>query len=68
MTDSKLPEGWSANMIEDVASHYDEQTEEEAVAEDEAAIRNSKVAYMAVPGNLVDEVRDFLFRKTGTEG
>ena len=37
---SKYPHGWDEDRVRRVLSHYEEQTEEEAVAEDEAAFEN----------------------------
>lgn len=37
MKQSKFPIGWDEERILRVLAHYEEQTEEEAVAEDEAA-------------------------------
>jgi hypothetical protein len=35
----KLPRGWTEAKIQGVITHYENQTEEEAVAEDEAAFK-----------------------------
>jgi len=37
---SKFPKGWDEKKVKSVLSHYEEQTEEEAVAEDEIAFKN----------------------------
>ena len=34
---NKFPPGWNEARVRAVLQHYDEQTEDEAVAEDEAA-------------------------------
>ena len=34
---NKLPKGWDESRIQRVLEHYENQTEDEAVAEDEAA-------------------------------
>ena len=39
MKRTKLPQGWDEARVARVAKHYDEQPEDEAVAEDEAALR-----------------------------
>jgi len=36
MTQTKFPPGWDDERVARVLAHYDRQTEEEAVAEDEA--------------------------------
>ncbi len=52
-----FPPGWDAERVELVLRHYDSQTEEEAVAEDEAAFEDSTLAVMLVPRELVPAVR-----------
>lgn len=68
MTDRKLPKGWDESKIRKVLEHYDAQTDEEALAEDEAAREDNAVTFVAVPRDLVDEVRELILRKTGTDG
>ncbi len=55
---NQLPEGWDEARVLDVVEYYENQTEEEAVAEDEAAFANSTM--MAVPPSLVPEVRQLI--------
>jgi hypothetical protein len=40
MKQSKFPPGWDEERVRRVLAHYEEQTEEEAVAEDEVAFEN----------------------------
>jgi hypothetical protein len=37
MKESKFPPGWDQKRVQRVLKHYEQQTEEEALAEDEAA-------------------------------
>lgn len=37
MTENIFPPGWDKNRVKRVLAYYEEQSEEEAVAEDEAA-------------------------------
>ena len=37
MKNQKFPPGWDEERVQKVLRHYEEQTEDEAVAEDEAA-------------------------------
>ena len=41
MKQSKFPPGWDAERVNSVLAHYESQSEEEAVAEDEAAFEIS---------------------------
>jgi hypothetical protein len=43
-----------------VLEHYEQQTEEQAVAEDEAAFEDSTQAVMEVPRELVPEIRELI--------
>lgn len=40
MTQNKFPPGWDAERVQKVIDYYENQTEDEAVAEDEAAAQN----------------------------
>ena len=52
-----FPPGWDEKRVQRVLQHYDSLTEEEAVAEDEAAFEDSTQAVMEVPRELVPAVR-----------
>jgi len=43
-----------------VLAHYEEQTEEEAVAEDEAAFEDATQTVMEVPHELVPAIRELI--------
>ena len=62
MKPSKFPPGWDEQRVKRVLSHYESQTEEEAVAEDEAARDDTLGTMMAVPTELVPEVRELIAR------
>ncbi len=57
---NQFPPGWDEARVRDVIDHYENQTEDEAVAEDEAAFADSTM--MAVPPPLVPEVRELIAR------
>ena len=40
MTQNKFPPGWDEERVQKVIDYYENQTEDEAVAEDEAASQN----------------------------
>lgn len=62
MKRKKFPSGWDAKRVQKVLAHYEGQSEEEAVAEDEAAYENSTQAMIEVPNALVPVVRDLIAR------
>lgn len=60
MRQPRFPEGWNEERVKKVLEHYESQTEEEAVAEDEAAFENQSQAIMEVPHELVPAVRELI--------
>ena len=55
MKQVKFPNGWDAERVRKVLEHYESQSEDEAVAEGEAALAGQTV--MDVPAELVPKVR-----------
>jgi hypothetical protein len=64
MSQNRFPEGWSEEKVRRVLTHYEEQTEDEAVAEDEAGIESSETV-MNVPHDLVSKVRELIAKYHG---
>ena len=62
--EQRFPPGWDEERVQRVLEHYDQQSEEEAVAEDEAAFEGRKETVMEVPSDLVPEVRRLLAEHT----
>jgi hypothetical protein len=60
MNKSKFPPGWDEERVRRVLAHYEDQSEEEAAAEDEAAFENARQTTMEVPLELVPKVREIL--------
>lgn len=60
MTLNRFPPGWDEERVERVLAHYEEQTPEESVAEDEAAFAEQDETVMKVPHNLVPAVRELI--------
>ncbi len=63
MSQQNLPPGWDEQRVRAVLEHYENQTEDEQFAEIEAARDSEQVTLMAVPTELVPEVRALLARK-----
>ncbi len=63
MTDSKFPPGWDEDRVRRVLDHYEVQSDEEAVAEDEAAYESTTHTAMEVPIDLVPTVRELIAKK-----
>ena len=60
MKQSNFPPGWDENRVRKVLEHYETQTQEEAVAEDEAACEDPSQTLMEVPNELVPKVRELI--------
>jgi hypothetical protein len=60
MKKSKFPPGWDEKKVCKVLAHYEEQTEEEALAEDEAAYEDKNQTFMEIPNELVPKVRELI--------
>ncbi len=57
MSTNRFPPGWNEDRVNQLLDHYENQTEEEAVAEDEAAFESTDGTVMEVPRDLVPAVR-----------
>ena len=63
MKQSKFPPGWDKERVKKVLAHYESQSEDEAVAEDEAAFEASGQTVMEVPTDLVPSVRELIAKR-----
>jgi hypothetical protein len=63
MKQTKFPEGWDEERVRRVLEHYEQQSDEEAVAEDEAAFESTTHTAMKVPVELVPAVRELLAKR-----
>ena len=68
MTKNRFPKGWDADRVRRVLAHYEEQTEEEAVAEDEAAFEDRTQTLMGVPKQLVPAIRELIAKQRARPG
>jgi hypothetical protein len=60
---SRFPKGWDAARVKRVIDHYESQSDEEAVAEDEAAMEQEQQTLMEVPNDLVPVVRELIAKR-----
>ncbi len=60
---SKFPDGWDEARVKRVLEHYETQTEDQAVAEDEAAAERGGQTFMEVPNDLVSTVRELIAKR-----
>jgi hypothetical protein len=61
---SKFPAGWDEKRVKRVLEHYETQSEDEAVAEDEAAYEDTNQTFMGIPNELIPVVRELIAKKT----
>jgi hypothetical protein len=64
MKKSRFPSGWDEDRVKRVLSHYESQSEEEAVAEDEAAWEDSSQTFIEIPNDLIPTVREMLAKRS----
>ena len=57
---NEFPPGWDEERVQSVIAHYEQQTEDEAVAEDEAALMDESSELIEVPTELVPAVRELI--------
>jgi hypothetical protein len=60
MKRTKFPKGWDEERVRQVLRHYETQTEEEVVAEDEAAFEDPTQTVIEVPRELVPQIRELI--------
>ena len=61
---NKFPTGWDEKRVKRVLEHYETQSEDEAVAEDEAAYEDTNQTFMEIPNELIPVVRELIAKKT----
>ncbi len=60
MKQNKFPPGWDEERVRRVLDYYEHQTEEQALAEDEAAYELEEQSMMEIPNALVPKVRNLI--------
>ena len=57
---NRFPKGWDEERVHRLLQHSESQTEDEAVAEDEADLEDASQTLMQIPNPLVPSVRALL--------
>lgn len=60
-----FPPGWNEDRVRDVLNHYENQTEDEAVAEDEAMFGSSESTFVEIPNEILPQVKGLLAEYAG---
>jgi hypothetical protein len=63
MKSTKFPPGWHEERVREVLAHDEQQSDDEAVAEDEAAYELTTHTVMEVPVELVPEIRELIAKR-----
>lgn len=63
---NRFPPGWDEKRVQSVIDHYESQSEEEALAEDEAAYEQDGQTIMELPTELVPKVRELIAKYAGS--
>ena len=64
-TENRFPPGWDEERVKRLLEYYETQSEDEAVAEDEAAFEDKTYTVMLIPNELVPAVRKLLSQHSG---
>ena len=63
MKQTRFLQGWDEERVRRVLKHYDAQSDEEVLAEDETAYQSTTHTAMAIPVDLVPRVRELLAKR-----
>lgn len=62
---NRYPKGWNRKKTDALIRYYENQSDEEAIAEAEAAYRRRQTSLIEVPIKLLPEVRRLIARRAG---
>jgi len=60
MTNDPFPPGWNEERVRKVLEQYERQTDEQAIAEDEAVFTDQPETVISVPVDLIPAVRELI--------
>jgi vacuolar-type H+-ATPase subunit F/Vma7 len=60
MVEQRFPPGWDADRVKALADYYDNQTDDEAIAEAEAALEEQGQTLVMVPTELMPAIRELI--------
>jgi hypothetical protein len=62
---SPYPKGWNRKRVQALIDYYDKQSDDEAVAEAEAAYKKITTTMMPIPVELVPKVQKLIAKRAG---
>jgi hypothetical protein len=68
MIEQKFPPGWDAERVKALADYYDNQSDEEAIAEAEAALEAEGQTLVMVPSELMPTIRELIAKHQQDKG
>ncbi len=68
MSKSQFPPGWDEQRVRKVLNHYEMQSNDEAVAEDETAFEDDGSTFIAVPNDMLETIREMIAKRDAPEG
>ena len=63
MKQNDFPDNWDEERVQSTIAHYKQQTEDEAVAEDEAAFADNLSTVIEVPQELLPTIRELIAKR-----
>jgi hypothetical protein len=60
---NKYPKGWNLKKVKELIAHYENQSDEDAAAEDDAAYESTRLTMMAIPVELVPQVQKLIAKR-----
>ena len=63
MKQNDFPDNWDEERVQSVIAYYKQQTEDEAVAEDEAAFAENLSTVIEVPQELLPTIRELIAKR-----
>lgn len=63
MSQNRFPPGWDEARVRRVLDHYENQTDEEALAEDEESFDRATHTIIEVPRELLSAIRNLIAKR-----
>jgi aminoglycoside/choline kinase family phosphotransferase len=63
MSQNRFPPGWDEERVRRVLDHYENQTDEEALAEDEESFDRATHTIIEVPRELLSAIRNLIAKR-----
>ena len=60
---NRYPKGWNRKKVQRVIAYYENQTDDEAIAEVEAAYKDASTTMMQIPNKLVPAVEKLITKR-----